>query len=724
MDGIGGKAYSILGRLAHFYHAEEAGPLLLQLADLFGRRLEATEADEYAVQRSHYVETADNQGFQGYTAPPAKRGDLDKIFALYLGALGGTSSLVKISPLVTARSLNARRLADRLVQHDPLVSWLKEKFARELSSAYASGDQDAQQAIAALITDLQIRRNLENAGQDGWLIVQDQFERLLERYRAAGALVTEDAIAPGFALQLLLGQPPVAIYIRNRLSAPTRDLLGAYNGGDSMDPRLRAALAGDLNTIILRDPGLFRRNQSDFPLDRLPDQAAALVRSIYLDGLRAQYAKEENPARRQQLLDSLDSVEPAESPVGDDQVRLNRMLLATAFPGYFAFPDIPGLNQVRTTLVQAFNRLLTVPDLFQPALFPDLVEDYPALQRRYANDPVWLNRSLLEAAFPNDLEKSYTPYRERLRGLIQVLRNGASTRQGILDIVAANLGIVGDDPQARSAKTQISIEEYNAERTSFFDGNVRLFQEFSVTNTNPEATTPEIWLTVLNVPFGLANIRFVDVASGKTVRTSTAVKTGDNLVISGNSVLLNTVPAPQGPAGEIPQIHSGVSRWRFEADLVAEGDIRPAARFDENAFDVSAFAPDSPVGRVTVLSYAYTPGVFTVVIPWHIPGFTDKFEETPDHPRNQILDLVNRVRAAGVRAHVDYKQRFTEDQDHTTRLGMSVAGNLLSEVQDTSDGLRASNTETTRENQDVSDALLLGTQFDKTYFDSLNTFAG
>ena len=93
--------------------------MLLEFVDLFGHQLDATEADEYRVLRAHHVETADNQGFQGYTAPPAKRGDLDKIFALYLEALGGTALLVKTSPRFTARSLNVRLLAGRFIDARP-----------------------------------------------------------------------------------------------------------------------------------------------------------------------------------------------------------------------------------------------------------------------------------------------------------------------------------------------------------------------------------------------------------------------------------------------------------------------------------------------------------------------------------------------------------------------------------------------------------------------------
>ena len=143
------------------------------------------------------------------------------------------------------------------------------------------------------------------------------------------------------------------------------------------------------------------------------------------------------------------------------------------------------------------------------------------------------------------MEKSYAPYRERLFGLIQVLRRGASTRQGILDIVAANLGIVGDDPGTRAARARIDIEEFAPQRKSFFTGNIAIFQEFDVNNPNPEEVSPEIWLSVLDISFGLSNLRFVDVKSGHTVAVNIPVQAKDNLVIKQDSVSLNTVAVPQ-----------------------------------------------------------------------------------------------------------------------------------------------------------------------------------
>ncbi len=692
---ITGKTVGILARLPHFCHIEQAGGLLAAVVDIFGRRLERAEADLYRVLHAHHVETADNEGFQGYTAPPAKRGDLDKIFALYLEALGGTALLVRVNPYFTARSIDVRRLAGLLIEENhPLIAYCRQKFRFST-----------------------------------W--------KLLLRYDAQRMQFDSRDIQPGFVLALLLGRTGIARHVRDRLDPATRQLLSAYNGGDRLDPRLQAALATDLNERLLRDPSLFRNNLDEFSRLKLPPPAIALSNSLYLDYLRERYQAEKDP-----LLASLEQVEPAAIPAGDDQIRLNRLLLEAAFPYSAQQPwgfrprGVPALDEIRAALTGRsgdpeqggeLNRLLTDPALYTEERFPDLVEDYPYLQKRYSGEPIWLNRMLLESAFPNDIERSYAPYRERLLGLIAVLRRGASTLQGIIDIVAANLGIVGDDPQVRAAKALINVAEFDPERTRFSDGGLSLYQEFAVNNSNPGEATPEIWLKMLpGETRTLCNVSFEDVTTRQSIRVATRIKPEDTLTFSNGSVLLNGITPKDLPVGQIPSLKSGITHWRFVADLVAVEDdsVQPAGRFDEANFGESVWVTADPVVHGEVLSYRYTPGTFTVVIPWHIPGFTDKFAETEQHPRHQILTLVNRVKAAGIQASVAYQQVFREDHDQSAGLILAVSGALLADYYDTQDKLMASNTQQTREDQDIVDTFSLSGHFDLTGWDSLNSFSG
>jgi hypothetical protein len=174
-------------------------------------------------------------------------------------------------------------------------------------------------------------------------------------------------------------------------------------------------------------------------------------------------------------------------------------------------------------------------------------------------------------------------------------------------------------------------------------------------------------------------------------------------------------------------------KWRFEADVVAEdGQDRPVGRFEKTNFLEASpserhagavFIFDQPAVALEVVSYVRTPGVFTVTIPWHLPGFTDKFAETPDHPRHQILSLLNPVKAAGVQALVAYQQVFSEIHDHWVDLKIELGGTGLGQSHDMEDDLEIDSRQTAGETHDVGDGLVLSGCFDYTRYDSQNTFA-
>ena len=214
MTQITGKTHAIIQRLPHFYAAEDAGDLFVQFVDFFGRSLERGEIDALRVLRAHHIETADNVGSRGYTAPAEQRGDLDKIFGLYLEAIGGTTELVKMSPRFSARSLDVRRLAALLRPTPP---------------------PPPDSFVAAL------QRRLKPALLD-----------LLDRYAVNNAWFVSTEMKPGFAVALRRGrstapgagtdsQPTVAAYLHKRLSARTRQLLDAYTGAPRLPTRLASA---------------------------------------------------------------------------------------------------------------------------------------------------------------------------------------------------------------------------------------------------------------------------------------------------------------------------------------------------------------------------------------------------------------------------------------------------------------------------------------------------
>ncbi len=204
MQRLTGKTIAILQRLAHFYAPEEAGELLLLFAEMFGRRLERAELDLYHVLRSHHVETATNQGSQGYIAPIEQRGDLDKIFALYLESLGGTSQLIKMNPRFTLRSFDAYRLSQIiLTEQSPLQAYLD------------------------------------------WLIAPTTW-KLLRRYTVDYAYVLGAEIQAGLVLELLVRRTPISAIIAQQIAERCPEAyqqIQRYNGSGSISRELALVVA-------------------------------------------------------------------------------------------------------------------------------------------------------------------------------------------------------------------------------------------------------------------------------------------------------------------------------------------------------------------------------------------------------------------------------------------------------------------------------------------------
>lgn len=698
MEQLTGKALAILRRMAHFYDPAEAGRLLVLFADIFGRRLERAETDLYRVLRSHHIETADNEGSQGFIAPPEQRGDLDKLFALFLEAVGGTSQLVKTNPRFTVRSFDLAALLQALEAATPLTAYLRQRFAAATWKA-------------------------------------------IRRYEPAYVEALGAEIQAGLALELILRRSPLSAAIAAQLErkAPAAHArLQSFGGGPALSQELARALAAGLNQAVMNDPGFAPRHAAVILAAPLPPAAVTLLHDLYPAAVRAVYAAEPAPAERARLLALVDSAEPrraAGAPLADDAKRLNRLILEAALgweaqrrPWGLAPRRIPAAAELRALLADELNRLLDDPELFQAERFPELAEEADLRRQRCAGDLARLNRLALESAWPYAIEPSHAPYRERLQGLMSVLRRGAATRQGILDIVAANLGIIGADPAVRAARALIDIEEYLPQRAVFFDGTVKLSGRIEVQAGNLGDQAPQIAITLLagGLP-GLANLRLTDLDTGASVLFPGRLAPGDRLTIAGGRALRNGLAPAEQLIGELPPLQSGRTRWRFLADVaLADGQILPAAAFDtaDAPWDQAVFVPDEPAVRLEVSSLTLTYGVFTVTIPWHIAGFTDKFEESGDHPRQQILPLVNRVKAAGVLAMVAYKQDFAEDHDQRDSLALVARGALLAESHGLADqSPRIASRQQAAEDHAIEDRLVFSGQLDYTAFDSLNPFA-
>jgi hypothetical protein len=333
-------------------------------------------------------------------------------------------------------------------------------------------------------------------------------------------------------------------------------------------------------------------------------------------------------------------------------------------------------------------------------------------------------------------------YRERIRGLIQVLKEGASTREGLVTIAAANLGIVGNDPAAVAAREQIRIVEFLPEpRPVDFDGVV-LFEAIQVENLNIVPTVPEIRLAVRpELPFTLHAPRVVHRDSGAAVGFAGSIGAGDVLSFFANgTAFLNGVVVPM--QGSVPALLPGKNRLRIEAATGVGGGAFDASVFDAALFDAAQIQPlgvfDDPSGKwdearfqitepacdLRLTFIKLTPGSFMIRIPWDIPGFTDHFDELRDHPRNQIKYIFDRVKAAGVFSVIAYEKRFTETHASADTLIVQRAfpePHLIEEGHFSLGSVQMPYPGGLQ--HELSDALLTSGVFDYSSFDSLNGFA-
>jgi hypothetical protein len=341
-----------------------------------------------------------------------------------------------------------------------------------------------------------------------------------------------------------------------------------------------------------------------------------------------------------------------------------------------------------------------------------------------------------------DGEKDDAVYRERIKGLINVLKRGASTKEGIIAIVAANLGIVEGKEGADEARKQIRVIEFLPEPVTTELYQKALFEEFVVGNPNLVDTTPEIRLRIregFHPP--LVNPRIVNLSTGLFAQYRGGMKSGDVLsFFPGGTAFLNGVLVPV--EGTTPALPPGESHWRFEA---AVGFA--AGRFDRSRYDYSTFDQDrqNRIGLFDVEGSYFdeaifalsdlavdldmtfsrlTPASFMVCIPWDIPGFTEQFDELADNPRIQIKYIVDKVKAAGVFAVIAYEKRFEEDQGLKDFLTVQLPLREEHVADEANFDIGSMHVPYPGGvEHDMSEALITSGMFDYTRFDSLNTFA-
>jgi len=234
-------------------------------------------------------------------------------------------------------------------------------------------------------------------------------------------------------------------------------------------------------------------------------------------------------------------------------------------------------------------------------------------------------------------------YRDRMKGLIQVILGGPSTKTGLNEIVSANLGIVGDDVAAKLARKQVIIREFLPETISNLHTNVQLLQQIMVFNPNPDAMAPEIIIQIPEIDFPMIRPRVVHAGTGAYWQYEGLVSSNEELIFFRDGTGLhkgrsfNTTSVSGGlkfQPGEnefFLDASIGLAQGIFDNTLFdfslfdSEGAVQEFGKWDQSGFDQVVFGLTDAVANVTVKMDHLHPASFSVSVPWDSPGYTVKF---------------------------------------------------------------------------------------------------
>jgi hypothetical protein len=233
-------------------------------------------------------------------------------------------------------------------------------------------------------------------------------------------------------------------------------------------------------------------------------------------------------------------------------------------------------------------------------------------------------------------------YRDRMKGLIQVILGGPSTKSGLIEIVSANLGILGDDAAARYARQQIQIREFLPEILTEVHSNTELLQRIAVFNPNPDALFADVTVKILSIEFPLIRPKLVHAGTGGYWQYNGLIVGNEELIFSRNGSLFHkgesgtTVTGGNGLL-----LHPGLSEFYLDAgigtalgkfdetlfdySLFEETKAFPLGIFDQGHFDDAVFVPTIPVANITVRLEKLLPASFSVMVPWDSAGYTAKY---------------------------------------------------------------------------------------------------
>lgn len=332
-------------------------------------------------------------------------------------------------------------------------------------------------------------------------------------------------------------------------------------------------------------------------------------------------------------------------------------------------------------------------------------------------------------------------FRRRLQSVVPQF-TGGGTRRAILGAVRSALGLPFNlsqlnlppefDALRSDVEALVTLTEFSPQGDKVLETAVQTVDKASELVLNVTAATvshssPQIEWTFEQGSGRRLTLERMDSREGIKSRDSFWIPSGKTLVLSAvedgrlNALIERTDVTDQftnldgtSPA-RLPKVPPEPSKWKFRAQ---------SATYNAGVFDGDTF--DQPRFYVALRRLRFAPLTFDVQVPYFLKEAVEElvarhnysgevfvFEGIrPEH----IQEVVDDVRAAGVRGNVHFALTFFEDHAQLETFGAEVA-QTMTEKMNMQDSLLVANVSQLAESQTMSERLTIAGVFDISPFD-------
>jgi hypothetical protein len=351
---------------------------------------------------------------------------------------------------------------------------------------------------------------------------------------------------------------------------------------------------------------------------------------------------------------------------------------------------------------------------------------------------------------PDDKTKFYVDYywleelgayRRRLKETVKTYLSGVGTVQNIKDIVIATLNI--HDPRLEliefpprlvvSKEQKVGLgSEWKEETRGFLTGKVESKPTLQITGIKERTVNPVITNATTGVQLQFEGI----VPDGKVLTvTPEGTATLDGKDVSErihsyrgsqfNKAYFNDYKFA-APSKGTPALPRGISKWRYsiKSATFADGDEYQFSYFNRALFGpLSKEVFDGPVAAIQLKWVEQQAATFIIRIPWRYEISEDVIADVQDVPaRHELKAAVDRVKAAGVRAIIDYfEEQKVENNDQQEKLSFGLRS-LISQTHTIEDRLSLTYSSILADGLEQKDEFAFLGVFDMNSFDNRALF--